>query len=90
MARTPSPREIIPERKRSKPQPRGKPPTLGGLKDYGHRLAAGCGECQHTAKLDLDALIERFGRDLEAIALNGHLRCQRCGKLNGRIQVPTA
>lgn len=59
--------------------------TLGALIEHGFRLSIHCDNqfCRHSAKLDLEALADRFGRDFVAIGnpnpLTARMRCSRCG-----------
>lgn len=67
--------------------------TLGALQSEGFTVTAHCGNCQHSRKLDLVALVDRLGADFVAIGdpnpLAAKLKCDRCGtKLIGLILAP--
>lgn len=72
-----------------------KPPviiqTIGQLREHGMTMTAYCEvrACPHGERLDLDALIERFGEDLDYVEqvwrITGRLRCRRCGHRGGRL-----
>jgi hypothetical protein len=60
--------------------------TLRQLKDDGYEVTAHCGasvDCRHSAKLDLDLLIEKLGGDFVTVGdpnpLAARLRCEKCG-----------
>lgn len=59
--------------------------TLGALIGHGFRLSIHCENqfCRHYARLDLNALAERFGREFVAIGkpnpLTARMRCSKCG-----------
>jgi len=42
-----------------------------------HGITAHCLDCHHGTKLDLPALIERYGADARPLTLP--LKCSRCG-----------
>lgn len=55
--------------------------TIGDLLgDPRQSLHAFCERCQHSGKLDLRMLAERYGRDLTIDALVRKLRCMSCPK----------
>ncbi len=58
-----------------------EPPTLAYLAEF-NRVAGvwcWCEDCQHSATVALDGLIERLGADLPFPAVKTRLRCGRCG-----------
>jgi len=70
--------------------------TLGALLDHHFRLSIYCGNqfCRHSAKLDLEALVERFGRDFVTVGkpnpLAARMVCSKCGSKDlGLILLPT-
>lgn len=67
-------------------------PTLGAVRSLGYLIWAHCDRsgCGYGAELDLEGLIERYGPDVEAVALNGRLVCRRCGWRGGRITIAPA
>lgn len=67
--------------------------TLGVLRDEGYSVTGYCGErgCLHSAKLDLDALIDRLGDGFVGVGdpnpLVPKLRCAGCGGRNIELRV---
>ena len=68
--------------------------TLGALREGGYRLFAHCEidhTCLHSAVLDLDVLIERFGEDFPFIDRRDELAralvCARCGRRGAVIRL---
>lgn len=54
--------------------------TLGNAKDIGCDLWANClnPSCGHGSKLDLDALIDKYGRDYEFAGPDSFMKNMRC------------
>lgn len=67
-------------------------PSLGSVRALGYVIWAHCDRqgCGHGSELDLEALIGRYGVEVEAVELNGRLVCQRCGWRGGRITIAPA
>lgn len=77
--------------------------TLQSYKDHGIRLWASCTAmltasrpCNHSAELDLDSLIKRFGPDFDVVnrraELLSSLTCSSCGRKGTceiRLSAPT-
>lgn len=61
--------------------------TLGDLRRYGYALRACCESCHHSARLDLDALIARYGEAWSHIRWRPRLRCTACGSQGCAIMV---
>lgn len=62
--------------------------TLGDLKSAGYSIHGNCAGtyCGRGRRLDLDALISRFGADYVIVnetRIAGALRCDRCGHRGG-------
>jgi hypothetical protein len=57
--------------------------TIGGLIDNGYVLRASCNapKCRHCARLDLEALATKLGRDHGSLHkdLVPKLKCSKCG-----------
>lgn len=69
---------------------------LGDLKAQRYTITSYCVSdhltfCTHSATLDLDVLIERFGADFEIAHRHAwflsHLRCARCGRRSAEIRI---
>lgn len=52
-----------------------------------HRLVAICEDCVHVGRLDLEALIARYGDGFDTEQLRRRLRCTRCGSRNASVQI---
>jgi hypothetical protein len=58
---------------------------LGTMKDRGYGFTGFCErrDCGHFAPVNLDALIDRFGRDFDTVAgrdqIVAALKCRKCG-----------
>lgn len=65
--------------------------TLGRFIDNDHTLAANCRKCGHYAKLDLEALAQRLGRDHSTnnLRLRSKLKCSKCGSKDIALLVST-
>lgn len=71
--------------------------TVSTLADYqagDYRLWASCEidhTCRHSAGLDLDVLIERFGADFDVVKRRAELvavlRCGKCGRKGVQIRL---
>lgn len=58
---------------------------LGPMREYGYSLTAFCEACGHSAKVDLDKLIERFGLSFDTVDNRAQLlRALKCSKCEGR------
>lgn len=70
--------------------------SLGYFKEHGHKITAYCEQpgpipmCRHSAVIDLDKAIERFGPDFivpNAYArFVGSLKCAKCGSKQISLQ----
>jgi hypothetical protein len=71
--------------------------SLGYLREHGHTITAYCEQhgpepmCRHSAPVDIDKAIERFGADFvvpDAYArFVGSLKCTKCGSKRISIQI---
>lgn len=61
--------------------------TLGDFLRHDHGLRAICPRCQHSTPLDIRALIDRFGGDIDPDELRPLLRCLNCRRRGGELQV---
>jgi hypothetical protein len=61
------------------------------MRDRGFGLFGFCIPCGHFARIDLDALIRRFGPDCDTVdgdrAIRAVLRCGKCGRRELDLQV---
>lgn len=53
--------------------------TLGALIEHGHTMSAQCETCRHSARVDLEALAGRIGRDWVYVGARPPLTCSACG-----------
>ncbi len=62
--------------------------TLGDLLEHpDHTLTAHCRGCQHSERLDVRRLVERYGGDIRPIELAPLLRCRSCDHKGGEIRI---
>ena len=61
--------------------------TLGDFLTYNHGLRAICPRCEHSERLDIRRLIERFGGDLDPNELRPLFRCMNCDHRGAQLQV---
>lgn len=68
--------------------PPGPPPTLGDLVAVDMVISTWCQVCQSFGRqIEPAELVAFFGPDMLATALEGMLRCGRCGERQGEIRV---